>query len=46
MGLLNVTDLRSLIIVWNSMVDVRNATGRKEPSGEKVKGWNLAVELN
>jgi hypothetical protein len=41
MGLLNVTDLRSLIIAWNSMVDVRNVTGRKEPLGEKVKGGIL-----
>jgi hypothetical protein len=46
MGSLNVTDLRSFITAWNSMVDVRNATGRKEPLREKVKRWNLAVEVN
>ncbi len=38
MGLPNVTDLRSSIIAWSSMVDARNVTERKEQVGEKVKG--------
>ena len=45
-GLPNVTDLRSPIIAWNSMAAARTVVRRKEPAGEKVKGWNLAVELN
>jgi hypothetical protein len=46
MGLPNVTDLRSPITAWNSMATARSVIRRKEPVGEKVKGWNLPVELN
>jgi hypothetical protein len=42
----NVTALRSPITGWSSMADVMDATRRKGPAGEKVKGWRLAAELN
>jgi hypothetical protein len=44
MGLLNVTILRSPIIGWRSMADVKNVTGRKRQGGERVKEWNSPVD--
>jgi len=42
----SVTDLRSSIIAWSSMVDVKNVAKKKEPGGKKVKEWSLVANLN